>query len=83
MNIYSSDLTLALYNIDNNKKGLYCGYMDGNSDLTGVARRNSQTSPGAPAAQIRTNQVISGTTDASSSARTGWLAVFAALRRPA
>ena len=38
----SKDLTLALYNIDNNKKGLYCGYMDGNSDLMGVARPNSQ-----------------------------------------
>jgi len=42
----SSDLTSALYNIDNNKKGLYCGYMDGNSDLMDVARPNLQTSPG-------------------------------------
>ena len=24
--------------MDNNKKDLYCGYMDGNSDLMGVAR---------------------------------------------
>ena len=29
-------LLLALYDIDNNKKGLYCGYMDGNSDLMDV-----------------------------------------------
>jgi hypothetical protein len=33
------DLTLALYNIDYNKKGLYRGYMDGNLDLTGVRDR--------------------------------------------
>ena len=33
------DLTSALYNIDYNKKGLYCGYMDGNLDLTGVRDR--------------------------------------------
>ena len=26
----SRDLTLALYNIDYNKKGFYCEYMDGN-----------------------------------------------------
>ena len=34
----SKDLTLALYNIDNSKKSVYCGYMDGNSDLMGVER---------------------------------------------
>jgi hypothetical protein len=27
------------YNINYNKKGLYCGYMDGNLDLTGVRDR--------------------------------------------
>ena len=42
----SKDLILALYNIDNNKKGLYYEYMDGNSGLMNVARPNSQTSPG-------------------------------------
>jgi len=47
----SRDLTLALYNIDNNKKSLYCGYIDGNLDLMGVARPNSQTSPGCPLLQ--------------------------------
>jgi hypothetical protein len=40
------DFTLAFDNADNNKKGLYCGYMDGNSDLMGVARPNLQTYPG-------------------------------------
>lgn len=28
---------LALYNIDNNRKDPYCGYMNGNSDIMGVA----------------------------------------------